>query len=381
MGRYRDKLPQSNSEWQVGIYIFTFILVLQGCSETPDRQPPETPSEVLNERVRSAPYQYINLDEAEVHHLDISQDDIIYSVTGDHADEEPLLGSLWDYTLVDDQFYAFDFSSRAVFRIGLDGVVEGPLTREGRGPGEHNTMGDLVSNSRYIYLPDPNNARVNRYSHQMNIVKPLPEFTGNLTIDLNEDHILSQNRNAWGFSPPRPEEGLIAILKIDDLTDTLTTIMPRIIPAGYEPLVYNDPLYSINAGNEIAASYSPLPWLFLYDKDFNLQKTLILEYSEFENMDIPAMDFYKPKGNKGFSGSIPIYPYKLFDDGDLFLVIQKRLIHLTEQDGTYQLKGLFAFHLGDEEERLNVGELFPAPGQHEIYVANRQYLFRVNLGE
>ncbi|TVQ03147.1 MAG: hypothetical protein EA359_10200 [Balneolaceae bacterium] len=358
------------------------ILISMNCSDSNERDPPETVSLVLNELVLSAPFQFINLNEIETQDIDLREENIIYSVNREVQDGETFIGFIRSFTRFNGHLYVYDSPANGIFKIDSDGNLIGPLTREGKGPGEHLSVQNLKSNSKYLYAIDVNNARINRYTRGMVTVDPLMEFTAYsamVSVSLNDERILTENRNSMGFAPVNPEEGLVTISSISNLSDTLSTILPRIIPPGYQPNVYNTPKFSINGRNNMAASYSPLPWLFLFDEHFHHTRTLILEYSVFDDMDLPAMEFFRPMGNEGFGGSIPVNHFRLLDDGELFIIIRNELIRLSPSGtGKYKLTGKYKFNYSGEESMWMM-DIVSTDNKHEFYGGNWEYLFRFTL--
>lgn len=320
----------------------------------------------------------MNLDAVETKKIELSEDNIVYNVNEERSENEPIIGRMSSTILVDGQFYIIDSIARAVFKIRTNEKATGPLTRKGKGPGEHDVINDIEANTNYIYLADVNSTRINRYRLDMTPVRPLQNYLSSLDIEVNDSIILTDNRNSSRNSPIRPDEGIVAISSIDNVADTIATIMPRIIPVGYQPYVYKHAKFSVNQNSNIAAIYRPLPWLFLFDHNYSLSKTLILEYSVFEDMDIPAMDFFKPKGNQGFGGSIPITRVKLMDNGDIFISIRRALIHLTESsNGDYQLAGKYGFFY--DEEPIAVYNFFGPSDEGAYYIFSWNYIFKTAL--
>ncbi|MEX2363103.1 MAG: hypothetical protein WD597_05745, partial [Balneolaceae bacterium] len=270
------------------LFILTFTFLANCTERKSNLSPPETPSQVLNDFVRSAPFQYINLDEVKSELIEVGEEDIIYSIHNSKADE-PLLGFIASMIKVEDRFYIN--SEKSIFEVNSEGKIKGPLTRLGKGPGEQNTRGMLLTNSEFIYVSDANNGRINRYTHNMEIADALFGFMSSMEVDLNNEQLLVYNRHSNGFAPAKPEQGLIVASTLNNLEDTLGTFMPRIIPVGYQPGVYNRTKFSINGNSQIAASYIPLPWFFLFDENQNHVQTLIMEYSIFQTMNIPSMEF------------------------------------------------------------------------------------------
>ncbi len=373
-----------------------------GCSDETVREPPETPSEVLNEVVRSAPYQFIDLDQIEVREIELSDDDIVYDVNREIDEGEPVIGSLNYFTYADNRFFIYDDRSNAIFQIAKNGAAEGPLTRWGNGPGEHEVISGIQANSRYLYAPDGNNGRINRYTHEMLQADPLQDYVSHGGIDVNDEIMLTVNRFNENFAPGKPEQGLISVFSIENLNDTLATILPRIIPPGYQPAVYNSPMFSMNGKNHIAASYYPLPWLFLFDEEYNHRLTLIFESSVF--VDTVPMEFFKPKGNEGFGGSIQPPQFTLSDNGDLFISVAGKktptnhsasgnvpferaykvdyfqLVHLSPgPDGTYSIKDAYTFRKKNDGQKLWAMELVLTEEENVLYGRNFEYLFKIKL--
>ncbi|MFO8029775.1 MAG: 6-bladed beta-propeller [Cyclonatronaceae bacterium] len=389
------------------ILFTTAVFIITSCSESTERLPPNTPSEVLNKKVSSAPYQFIDLDEAELKEIVLSDEDIIFSVIGNDSDEEPLLGDISSVVYYDDRFLIYDRATRAVYNLNIvNNNLEGPLTREGSGPGEYEAsyFTRITSNSKNIFLADLLNARIHQYSFNM---EPETTFQKQLytpgIIEVSNKQLLMQNPGASGFVPEHSGQGLIAVYSIDNIDDTLSTIMPRIIPGGYQPQVYNSPAFSINHHNWIAAMYRPLPWIFLFDENLNHMHTLILESAIFDKMNIPEMDFFRPTEGEGFGGSNPFSSFRLMDDGDIFItmagkldesdlstdqsgvvsrVLERVLIHLSlSADGRYQIAGKYTFkHLEITEFEWGPESMpFPTENDKDYFAHNRDYIFRFSL--
>lgn len=260
-----------------------------------------TSSEALNEFVNATQIQRINLDRAQTREVKLGPENIIYSIYDEVAQTNLILGHIKSAILIGDVFYVNDTPTKAVYRIDDDGDISGPFTRTGKGPGELNTVGEVFNNSESIYIPDYNNGRINRYSHDMETKRALDNFLMT-DIAISEDYIFGANRMSDGFAPQNPDEGLIVISSVESLDDTVETIMPRIIPEGYQPQVFNGVRFSANDIGQSIAVYSPLPWIFIFDENFQHTNTLILSYTAFDTLDVPKMELFRPKGNEGYGG-------------------------------------------------------------------------------
>lgn len=353
--------------------IYILVQTAFGCSNPIEKEPPETVLDALNVFIGSAPFQYINLDDKDTQSITISENNIIYSIVDD---ESSSIGSLSEFTKIDDRFYIYDSIGNAIFKIEMDGTISKPLTREGSGPGEHRLIFNLNSNSRNIYATDSGNGRTNLYTTEMDFA----EHQTNLFFsDVNDELILLGNQLSRGIAPENPEQGLMVVRSLDT-ADTLATLMPRIIPAGHEPQMHNTVLVSLNQTNAIAAAYYFLPWFFLFDDEFNHIHSLILEYPVFDEMDIPPLDFFKDLPAQGFGGSRPVTEFKLMDNGDLFLSIRRELFHLSQAyDGTYEVAGKYQFYHPYEEEPLWISDIFSSQKENKFYVGSTDFLFRFDL--
>src|SRR5690554_2548949 len=89
------------------LIIITANILQTGCSSESVREAPATPSEVLNQWVSSAPYQYISLDDTDAQEIKLFEDDIIYNVNHDPVPGDPLIGQLTYFTHIHHHFYIF----------------------------------------------------------------------------------------------------------------------------------------------------------------------------------------------------------------------------------------------------------------------------------
>lgn len=385
-----------------------FILIISigiGCTGADINEPPVTASDTLNQFVRTAPYHYINLNSVNVKEIEVRENHILYNVNDVTSNQNAIIGQLTHVDAFSRHFYVYDMMANGIFQIDTDGRVDGPLTAEGRGPGEHSMVGNLKVNNSFVFATDGNNGRINRYMYDMNPVNPIDNYIISMSsnqIDLNDYRILTNNRLSVGYQPSAPEQGLIAIHPIENLSDTITTIMPRIIPVGYEPNIYNDTRFSINSTNLIAATYTLLPWIFLFDEENSLTETLILEYSVFDEMDILPMNISRPQQGGSTGSVMPFTYYKLLNNGDIFITLPTEfeqpsmnisgapvlnnipkdyeLIHLSiGSNGRYDVKGKYRFVNRVGDTPLWVKGLIWSEESNSFYAYNDEILFQFEI--
>ncbi|MGM0746150.1 MAG: hypothetical protein ACQETF_12635 [Bacteroidota bacterium] len=358
--------------------IFISIFLQASCSDGFEPIPPNTKSNVLNELARSVPFQYLNIDKLKTQGVNLNDEDIIYSLNIDSLKNDPSFGQFTRFAKFKDQFYVYDSVVSSIFIIDLDGIVKGPLTKQGRGPGEHGNIQNLKANDQYIFASDEINGRVNYYTHEMIPAGQIVDLSN--FLDINNTRILLHNQNSTGISPINPEEGLIVISLIDNLTDTLSTILPRIVPENLQPQIFNMSRASINNQNSFVLNYYFLPWLIIYENSIHT-RTLILNYSMFDEMDIPLLEFFEQLDNQGFGGVKPITKFKLLDNGDILFSIRTELFYLVRSslDSTYQLTGKYQFYPPHGDSPLWISDFFPSENKNEIFVGSWEYLFRVDL--
>ncbi|MEX0856620.1 MAG: 6-bladed beta-propeller [Balneolaceae bacterium] len=329
-------------------------------------KPPITESLTLNNFVQSAPFQVINIDGIDSIKISLKEENIIYSVYQKLDDTDPILGDIWDAIKVNNKIYVYDFSSKAIYSIDTKGEINGPFTREGRGPGEHLGVGVIRANLKNIYATDPNNGRINRYTLDMKVLSSIP-LQVLRTIELNNEILIFENN---GISK---EENLLTITSVENVYDTLATIMPRIVPIGYEPSLYNNLLFSVNSSGVVIASYSAFPWIFIFDDDYQHVQTLLFEYSSFDSLNVPEFKLEKKPSSKRYNLQRPFVYHRLMDNGDIYIGIEEELIYLTpDGEGKYKTRKILVEQF---ENANNASIMVIGTSKDTVYAKNAKYLY------
>lgn len=362
------------------IVCLSIIVCAIGCAQK--LEPPETDSKVLNKLVRTAPVQYLNLDEGSNEIIELAEEDIILDISQRQSIDSIVIGQIKYVTKFNDLYYVYDSIANKMYGINDLGLIKKVLGREGKGPGEYLYVTSVKSNLNTLFISDVSNARINRYNRNTEVVNALKPFTPNLAtnkIDVNKNRLLLGNSASSGFEPSLEDEGLITISNNKNLFDTLGTIMPRIVPSGYQPAVFNEVDFSINDNNLIASSYLPLPWIFLFNEKFRINKTIIFKYSVFNDMDLPELKLFKPKGNKGFGGAVPLSTYCILNNGNILVSIRDVIVHLKlKENQEYEVSGKLIFKNPQNETSLWIREILPL-GESNFVATDGNLLFRFKL--
>lgn len=359
---------------------YFLIFFLLSCSNEAEQAItyPQTDSQVLNDFVRTAPLQYINLDEVPVINIRLTSDDMIYESGG--VDDEEILGSLGPTIIEKDRLYAFERAERRIIQMNLDGEVEKTVVRNGRGPGEVQSIMFMAKNDSLIFVADPGNARINIYdtnfisSSHFNIKNPFL-----FIIEANNNYILYNNLNNIGL----PFTNLITISNIISPSDPVAKVVPKIVPDGFQPNSFNGTNFDINHQNEIAASYTFLPWMFILDSTFSLERTLIFESADFANRKL--LPFKIEKENSSNSSALGydsvIKNFKFLDDGDLYISDPLGIIHLKRKtDRNYEAVKIYKIEYPESKGRFLFSN-FEIFEDGTLMGAGGYHWFQVNLNE
>jgi len=359
-----------------GILSLTFLI---SCNANKDEAEqtisyPQTESQILNEFVGSAPLQYINLDKVPVVRIRLTSENMIYE--SEESDDEEHIVKLSSTLIEKDRLYAFEGYEDKIIRMNLNGEVEEVVARNGRGPGEVLNVFSMDKNDSTIFVSDVSNARINMYELDFNPIGSIDGVNA-MSIAVNNTYIAHRKMINIGT----PTSGLITIAKIDSPKDSVAKVMPKIIPDGFQPGVFNSTNFDMNNQNEIAASYTFLPWLSVFDSTFALERTLIFESSDFANRK-----FLPLKVVAGFSSSALGYDsviknFKYTDEGDLYISDPLGIIHLKRKpDRSFEAIKIYTIEYPEIEDRFTFAyfEIF----EDGTLMGTRWYLwFKVNLGE
>jgi|GEM_PF-645132 hypothetical protein len=353
------------------------LLLIIGCSKAMNEENyPVTESEVLNNFIRLAPVQYINLDSLSTVHIELSEEDLIFN--SENLDMNSLIGWMMYSITTDDAFYVFEKSDKNIIQINFDGQITKTVAANGRGPGEVLSVSSMAKNSSNIFVADRANARINIYNHDFKLEKTLASFMVE-DISVNEEYIAYNEVTYQGIKT----SGMVTIAKLSSPQDSIAKVMPKIIPDGMQPMVFNSVSFDMNNKNEIAASSDHLPWISLFDSNFLIERTLIFESSDFDNRNLVELKIHPadPNNKAGVGGAFIMDNFKYLDDGSLIINDNDGIIYLRRnKDRSYEAVAKYVVDYPRSEKSFWVGSL-DVSDLENIKASNWYYLFQFKLPE
>lgn len=353
------------------------LLVLLGSCSAKSPTPadyPETESDILNQFIKSAPIQYISLDEIPIDTIVLKQENFHYKSDGTPINEHNL--QLKAPIIERENIYAYDKFSEQIIRLNKNGKVDKVLARKGKGPGEVLDVLHMERNDSKYFVSDVGNARILIYDIDFRLQQSI-EGVRAMRFSVNNEFLCYRNMINSGA----PASGLVSIIRINSPEDSVAQIMPKIIPDGYQPRVFNAAAFDINKHNEVAASYTYLPWIFLFDDSFDLERTLIFEGSEMDKRNLLPLNIYRGNSGSALGYERAFSNFKLSDTGDLYITDQLGIIHLKrKEDRSYEAVKLYSFHYPDIDEAFTVG-YFDVFEEKYISAVRWYEWFSVNLNE
>ena len=353
------------------------LLLIIGCGKAiKEEKYPVTESEVLNNFIRLAPVQYVNLDSLRTIHIELSEEDIIFN--SENQDMNSLVGWMTYSIAADDAFYVFERSDKKIVQVNMDGQIEKTVATNGRGPGEVLSVSSMAKNSKNIFVADKANARVNIYDNDFNIEKTLTSFLVE-DISVNEEYIIYNETTYQGVKT----SGMITIAKLSSPQDSIAKVMPKIVPDGMQPMVFNSVSFDINNKNEIAASSDHLPWITLFDSNFSIERTLIFESSDFYKRDLVELKIHQPDPNNiaGIGGAYIMTNFRYLDNGSLFIIDSDGIIYLRRnKDRSYEAVAKYVVNYPKSGKSFWVGS-FDVSDLGYVKASNWHYLFQFKLPE
>lgn len=364
-----------------------FILTLLGCNrEKETKEVPVTPSENLNALLNAVPISWIDLNNVEVDTISIPSDRIFEDRM--FVSESLYVTSPKHITTFGDHLIVNEFGKGQIVALDKNGIPQQVVGRKGRGPGEFEHPYGLMSVGSKLYIYDFTLKRISVFDEEYELLKTFdfkdaaPSSFSNKIV-MNKEYIAYENFYSSTFHDEgsNSNSDLLWVRLTENPDSVYFTAMPRIIPFGKQPNAYNNPIFSINAENELAAAFPVLPYLFVY-QDSNHVSTVALEAVHFDTTDNPSLKPTEPVGNNGVGVKNVLLNLNILDNGDILFSSFGQLHHLERaSDGGYTHHKSYYLKREDTGEKIiniqNMAAFREEPSR--FFVIGWQNIFELNL--
>ncbi len=357
--------------------ILLCILFLTSCTpeESTHVDLVNTQSDILNNKVNSASIERLNLDKVEIETIALSEEQLLYNPEAALAEgSDTQISHPMSVQAGRSNIYIEDVGYGSLLVLDPETGNLDRATTAGAGPGEHGSRFDLSVNDSLLLISDREHGRLNFYDKSAEFLKSEETEPANLYGPINNDiMVVSKHPGAEGFD----DGNLLKIVELDDRDEALATLMPKLIPAGMQPFVYSDLFYDVNDHNKLIASYLPLPWLFLFDLEFNHHQTIILEASRFQRLNRPKLEPVSPKEGEGMRAHRPINDLLILNNGDIAAVTGAGLVLLSKNKEGYYIDGIYTFRF--DETYLPAQLISEHPETDDLIIISQDYVFKFSL--
>jgi len=354
-------------------------IIFTGCEINQQNKVIKTDNETLNELLQGAPLQLINLDKIIPDSINIDTDNILGIDSYSDFPALPHLYGVNGMTMAGDYLYIGDQRHNEIWVMDKLGKWIRKKGGEGSGPGEFRGLTGVYSNSRYIYSMDIGNQRINVYNHQLLYKNSID---ASIIWPFND---MSVDDSYLYLPEERSHEKMIEIREAVTPYRKKNSAIPRLIPQGMQPIVYNK--YKITSGHHelIVFGYSSLPFVFIFDKNFNQLLTIVLESDIYHDFDNPSVKPVASLGNEIHSFSQYFEGLFLMEDGSLFIAKQPYLFSLKWNGNKFDFERSWRFTYQSPIDRYespqNVFVHNVVADEDAMYISSMftPYVFKVHL--
>lgn len=312
------------------IILTAFLLVSCGDSKESWELLVEENISKLNEGIEVT---QINLDLFESTH---AEPDVVIS-----PDSSVIIGMPRDLFVLNDSLYLLDQAQNSVFVIDNEGTVTRKIDKTGRGPGEVTRATSMATNGEFVFMYDHGNTRLQMLDSNFNNVSYI-------TASPNAFARSVTAAGSWlyfmdGLSQRRGDRYLIKQYSIYPEPEKQREFVPRLLPAGVQPMAMNNISFHTNEDGYLASAYAGLPRLFLYNPEGELMHSIRFSGNPVERLN-ERNDELKKKYRSDPGDQLGIAPFLhsvlVDEDLNMFLVTTARQIFMFSlQDNDYQLAG------------------------------------------
>ncbi|TVR30379.1 MAG: hypothetical protein EA390_08240 [Balneolaceae bacterium] len=219
------------------------LLFLISCGSEIAPEPPVTASEVLNQFLRGASFQVIDLDAQPVDTIYVTKEMILSEDL--YLDDQVYLNRPTKIIPFQNYLILNDFMSPNVIAVDPQtGVPAFRIGGEGRGPGEFVRPYEIMSDGEHLYIHDTSLRRFSRFDHNFQFqdnfpFMPISGSPNAVRAVMNSDYIVYDNHMSSGLYSATENLTMLEVATISKPDSVVKHLMPRVIPSGMQPGAHN----------------------------------------------------------------------------------------------------------------------------------------------
>lgn len=296
-----------------------------------------TPNDVLNSQLNSASStSVILIDSTSVDTVFADQSNVI-SPQGNEP--EVVMGRVSGLSSLNEIIYLSDLQNSSVWRIDKNNDSMNLIGRSGSGPGEFEMLMGIEINSSSIFTVEP--SRIQQFDTTMTYVDEISQVVFGEKIAVSENYLIAPlNPNANDF--------LLQVREAQAPFEEIARFMQPIIPPGFQPGAYNNVEFSINDSGQIAAAYLGLPYLFIFNEEFNIEQVIHFEF-DGDGLENPSPE--PVRNAEAMRVSSFIENLNLLDDGTIYFTHSMNMYKLVQERERYRLDKTIHYTFSDPVKR------------------------------
>jgi hypothetical protein len=267
-------------------------------------------------------------------------------------------------TLINNTVYAVSQNMESIkaFNLVTDSLKEYSFL--GRGPGEYQSISQLVGEESTLILVDGGSPRIKEYDLSFNFMDEyeLDEFNMFYSIAYNNPYLIYPLYNN--------EEHLYRLVNLQNQSNEGISFHNRIISIGKQPRAYNRAHVDLNDSGRVAVLSANMPLLFLYSMNDNsgLNEPKKIVRFHHEHLEIlgtetefgsgfgenvvenpPPIEF--EADNSVVVGVTPLFQSVAFTEEWVFIkqIPDNRLLVLKKQNNSFEYIGSYQFIDSDDQ--------------------------------
>lgn len=339
---------------------------------------PVTDSENLNELLRGAPINKVDLGAVTPDTLLIPADKVL----SPEIEAAEMLDSFSSTQAIhfNDYVIVMEFLTNNIIAYTPEGEYHQRINE-----GEISQAASITANDTTLYIYDYGNKVIHSYDTDLRLELSFPFFAPYYTqgsIKINNTHLAYQREDASGFRVGNTEvTQLLTIADIEAREEPVAQLVPRIVPSGKHPGGFNNLQFSLNSRSDIVSAYPALPYLFVY-RNFEQYRNIMLVSSTYEDVDNPELTPFQPVMGEAVRINNLMDQLYLMNNGDILMFSFGHLHHISlQRSGEYAYKKTYALVRGDNgksvESISSIDESKSTPGT--FYVISSGKLLIVDL--